>query len=72
MVSPELIAQVESLSPAERWALHEHIERLDLPEPDLTDEQKDLIRSRDAEADADPSVLESFDEHIAFARSLLK
>lgn len=69
MVSSSLQATVERLSAAERLELIAYIEQT-LGAPELTDEQKDLIRSRDAELDADRSQLESREQHDAFIRAL--
>ncbi|MDR1999351.1 MAG: hypothetical protein LBQ06_05345 [Frankiaceae bacterium] len=69
MVSASLQATVERLSIGDRLELIAYIEAT-LDAPELTDEQENLIRSRDAELDADPSLMESRAEHDAFVRAL--
>jgi ribosomal protein S3AE len=72
MVSPELLAQIEALSPEDRWEVHGYIEELNFPGFELTEDQKDLIRRRDAEIDADPSIMVPLDEHIARVRAMFQ
>ena len=57
MVSPALQQAVGALSTAEKVELRDYIDLSLGPQaPILTDEQKDTIRRRAAEMDADPSI----------------
>lgn len=57
MLSPAVQAVVNALSPAEKVELRNYlIESLRAQFPLLSEEQKDMIRSRAAEMDADPFI----------------
>ncbi len=57
MVNPTLQSAIEAMSLDERWELVEYIEStVDQSQLEVTEEQKVLIRSRDAELQSDPSI----------------
>ena len=72
MVRPDVMATIDSLSADERREVAAYIETLNATDFALAEDQKNLIRSRDAEMDADPSVGLSREEFMAQARELLK
>lgn len=69
MVASEFRDRVAALSVNERVELIAYIEgTLDA---DLSAEHRDLVTSRDAELEADPSAGESIEDHRAWLRTLL-
>jgi putative addiction module component (TIGR02574 family) len=63
MVSPDLQESLGSLTMAERVDLIDFLQRSLVPsDTRLTDSEKALIRQRDAELEADPSVGLTWDE----------
>jgi putative addiction module component (TIGR02574 family) len=66
MVNPALQSVIEAMSVDERLELVEYIESTIESEPiEFTDDQKETIRSRAAELQADPSVGLTWDELCA-------
>jgi hypothetical protein len=55
MIPPAVRDTVDTLTVGERVELRDYLDAT-LPEFTLTEAQKDTIRSRDAELDADPSI----------------
>jgi putative addiction module component (TIGR02574 family) len=63
MVNPALQAAIEAMSLDERLELVEYIEStVESTLIDVTEEQKETIRSRAAELDADPSIGLTWDQ----------
>jgi putative addiction module component (TIGR02574 family) len=63
MVNPALRSAIEAMSLAERFELVEYIESTIEPAPiEVTDQQAAVIRSREAQLQADPSIGLTWDE----------
>lgn len=72
MVIPELLAAVDALSAAEQRQLAAALTQLDDGDVIVTDDVKDVLRSRREELKANPDVAMSREEFTAAARTLFR